>query len=183
VVFSGEFYCDWGWRGAWHLKRFRFAERRIPGPQPNGVGVLWNHLKGWMKTQEGEAPAEPPDAGPRCERLPVIPAAWRQPAGKGPASALASARTFGAKHSRGLPPNRSTAWRQPIGVEVLWNHLKGQGKTREGDAPAEPPNAAPRCERLRSSRDRRSPRGREAAQQELGPPGTCSCQKVKAIGP
>jgi len=35
------------------------------------------------------------------------------------ATALASARTFGAKHSRGLPPNRSAAcsaaWRQPAG--------------------------------------------------------------------
>ncbi|MFM7040439.1 MAG: hypothetical protein ACKO2L_22255, partial [Planctomycetaceae bacterium] len=41
-------------------------------------------------------------------------AAWRQPAGKRacqrPANVLASVRTFGAKHSRGLPPNRSAAW-------------------------------------------------------------------------
>gem|GEM_PF-2150734 len=40
----------------------------------------------------------------------AIRAAWRQPAGKGHCkrlgSALASACTFGAKHSRGLPPNR-----------------------------------------------------------------------------
>ena len=41
-------------------------------------------------------------------------AAWRQPAGNRPrhraTSALSSARTFGAEHSRGLPPNRSAAW-------------------------------------------------------------------------
>ncbi|MFM7037028.1 MAG: hypothetical protein ACKO2L_04830, partial [Planctomycetaceae bacterium] len=44
-------------------------------------------------------------------------AAWRQPAGKGPcqraANALANAGTFGAKHSRGLPPDRSQC--QPHG--------------------------------------------------------------------
>jgi hypothetical protein len=59
-------------------------------------------------------------------------------------------------------------------------------KTWESEAPAEPPNAGPRCERLpaffRSSRDRCSAPGRDAAQQELRPPGTPSCQRVNAIG-
>ena len=44
-------------------------------------------------------------------------AAWRQPAGKGTCqrrtNALTSERTFGAKHSRGLPPYRSAAWLRP----------------------------------------------------------------------
>ena len=53
-----------------------------------------------------------------------IPAAWRQPAGKRPChrpgNALASARTFGAKRSRGLPPNRwSTA--EPHGGSLRAN--------------------------------------------------------------
>ncbi|MFM7036219.1 MAG: hypothetical protein ACKO2L_00720, partial [Planctomycetaceae bacterium] len=62
-------------------------------------------------------------------------AAWRQPAGKGPcqrpANALASARTFGAKHSRGLPPNRSAA-AQPHrdGLKVR-NGLKVHGTCSE----------------------------------------------------
>jgi hypothetical protein len=59
-------------------------------------------------------------------------------------------------------------------------------KTRDGEAPAEPPNAGPRCERLpafsRSSRDRCSARGRDVAQQELRPPGAACCRKVNAIG-
>jgi hypothetical protein len=46
----------------------------------------------------------------------------------------------------------------------------------QGEAPAEPPNAGLRFERLPaiswSSRDRYSARGRDAAQQELRPPGT-----------
>ena len=56
----------------------------------------------------------------------------------------------------------------------------------QGEAPPEPPNAGPGYERLpaflRSSGDRRNPRGRDAAQPELRPPGTPSCQKVRAIG-
>jgi len=56
-------------------------------------------------------------------------AAWRQPAGKRPwqrpDKALASARTFGAKHSRGLPPNRSVAWRPPNGVDFLAETASG----------------------------------------------------------
>ena len=103
-----------------------------------------------------------------------------------PTNTTPSARTFGAKHSRKLPPSRSAAWRQPYGLEVLWNPVNRWVKTREGEAPAERPNADPRCKRLpailRSSGDRRSPRRRDAAQQELRPPGTPSCQKVKAIG-
>ncbi|MFM8475881.1 MAG: hypothetical protein ACKOEO_08795, partial [Planctomycetaceae bacterium] len=59
-------------------------------------------------------------------------------------------------------------------------------KTWDGEAPAEPPHPGPRCQRLpaflRSSRDRGSARGRDAAQQELRPPGTAPCQKVNAIG-
>jgi hypothetical protein len=34
----------------------------------------------------------------------------------------------------------------PIGVEVLWNPVDRQVKTRESEAPAEPPNAGPRRE-------------------------------------
>ena len=71
-------------------------------------------------------------------------------------------------------------------VEVLWNPLNRLVKTRKSEAPAEPPNAGPRCERLptflRSRSNRCSARGRDAAQQELRPPGTASCQKVNAIG-
>jgi hypothetical protein len=56
----------------------------------------------------------------------------------------------------------------------------------QGEAPAEPPNAGPRSDRLpaflRSSGDRCSARGRDAAQQELRPPGSAFCQKVKAVG-
>ena len=96
---------------------------------------------------------------------------------KAPANAPPTPRTFGAKHSRGLPPN---------GLEVFWNPVNRRVKTREGEAPAEPANTGPRSKRLpailRCSGDRRSPRGRDAAQQELRPPGTPSCQKVKAIG-
>jgi|GEM_PF-3354221 len=70
----------------------------------------------------------------------------------------------------------TAAWRQPNRLEVVWNPVNRWVKTREDEAPAEPPNAGPRCERLpailRSSGDRRSPRGRDAAQQELRPPGT-----------
>jgi hypothetical protein len=72
------------------------------------------------------------------------------------------------------------------GVEVHWNPGVRRVKTREGEAPAEPPNAGPRCEQLRaflrSSRERCSVRGRDAAQQELRPPGTDRWQKVNAIG-
>jgi len=54
----------------------------------------------WCETQPG-ASAQPLATS----------AAWRQPAGKEPChrptNAFASVRTFGAKHSRGLPPNRS----------------------------------------------------------------------------
>jgi len=57
--------------------------------------------------------------------------------------------------------------------------------TRSGEAPAERPNTGARCERLlaflRSSRDRCSAQGRDAAQQELRTPGTAFRQKVKAI--
>jgi len=84
---------------------------------------------------------------------------------------------FQIRNVHGLTPN---------GVEVLWNPLNRWVKTREGEAPAEPPIAGSRSERLpailRSSGGRRSPCGRDAAQQELRPPGTPSCQKVKAIG-
>ena len=65
------------------------------------------------------------------------------------------------------------------GVEVLWNPVNRRVKTREGEAPAEPPNAGPRCKRLpailRSSGDCRGPRGRDAAQQELRPGMTKRC--------
>jgi len=37
------------------------------------------------------------------------------------------------------------ARRQPNGVEVLWNPVKRRVKTRESEAPAEPPNAGLRC--------------------------------------
>jgi hypothetical protein len=75
--------------------------------------------------------------------------------------------------------------REPNGVEVLWNPAKRLLKSWEGEAPAEPPNAGPRSDRLpaflRSSGDRCSARGRDAAQQELRPPGSAFCQKVNAI--
>ena len=35
---------------------------------PDGLEVLWNPVKKWVKPWESEAPAEPPKAGPRCER-------------------------------------------------------------------------------------------------------------------
>jgi hypothetical protein len=74
----------------------------------------------------------------------------------------------------------------PNGVEVVWNPANRLLKSWEGEAPAEPPNAGPRSGQLpaflRSSRDRCSARGRDAAQQELRPPGTDSCQKVNASG-
>jgi hypothetical protein len=58
--------------------------------------------------------------------------------------------------------------------------------TWASEAPAEPPNAGPRCERLPaillSSRDRCSACARDAAQQELRAPGTATCQKINAIG-
>jgi hypothetical protein len=37
------------------------------GLLPNGVEVLWNPVKRRVKTRESEAPAEPPNAGPRRE--------------------------------------------------------------------------------------------------------------------
>ena len=59
-------------------------------------------------------------------------------------------------------------------------------KSVAGEAPAEPPNAGPRCERLpailRSSGDRRNPRGRDAAQQELRPPVTHPGRKSRPLG-
>jgi hypothetical protein len=59
-------------------------------------------------------------------------------------------------------------------------------KTRESEAPAELLNSGPRRELLpaflRNSRERCSAHGRDAAQQELRPPGTASCQKVNMIG-
>ncbi len=74
----------------------------------------------------------------------------------------------------------------PNGVEVLWNPANRLLKSWEGEAPAEPPHAGPRYERLpailQSSRDRCSARGRDAAQQELRPPGSAFCQKVNASG-
>jgi len=150
---------------------------KTPLPTPHQHNPQRPHLR--CETQPG-ASAQP---------LNRLSAAWRQPAGKRPCqrptNTTASARTFGAKHSRGLPPNRSAEWRQPYGPEVLWNPVNRWVKTREGEAPAERPNADPRCKRLpailRSIGDRRSPRRRDAAQQGLRPPGTPSCQKVKTI--
>jgi len=70
---------------------------------------------------------------------PHVPAAWRQPAGKQPcqrpANALASARTFGAKHSRGLPPSRSQM--QPHGGSLRAN---GPANARTTPAPARAPS-------------------------------------------
>ena len=51
-------------------------------------------------------------------------------------------------------------------------------KTREGEAPAEPLNSVPRRKLLQTS----SRTNRDAAQQELRPPVTASCQKVNTIG-
>ena len=69
--------------------------------------------------------------------------------------------------------------------EVLRNPSKRRVETREGEAPAEPQHAGPLCNPspafLRSSGNRRSAPGRDAAQQELRPPGTASCQKVNSI--
>jgi hypothetical protein len=76
--------------------------------------------------------------------------------------------------------------RRSNSVEVLWNPVNRRVKTWESEAPAELPHAGLHCEQLpvllRSNRDRCSVRGRDAAQQELRPPGTSSCQKVNAIG-
>jgi Flp pilus assembly protein protease CpaA len=63
-----------------------------------------------------------------------------------------------------------------FGALSLW--LRSRVETWEGEAPAEPPDAGPRCERLPACL--RS--GRDAAQQELRPPGTASCQLADAIG-
>jgi hypothetical protein len=64
--------------------------------------------------------------------------------------------------------------------------VKRRVKAWEGEAPAELPNAGPRSERLPafswSSRDRCSARGRDAAQQELRPPGTASSHNADALG-
>jgi hypothetical protein len=85
------------------------------------------------------------------------------------------------------PPSRTTGHSRLSlnGDEVLWNPVNRRVKTRESEAPAEPRNAGARCGRLpaflRSSRDRCSAREGDAAQQELRPPGTDSCQKFNAI--
>ncbi len=42
------------------------------GREPHGVEVLWNPVNRRVKTRESEAPAEPPNASPRCERLPAF---------------------------------------------------------------------------------------------------------------
>ena len=74
-----------------------------PLPTPNQRHRQRAHLR--CETQPG-ASAQP------LSRMvqPHGSAAWRQPAGKRPCqrptNALDSARTFGAKRSRGLPPNR-----------------------------------------------------------------------------
>ena len=71
-------------------------------------------------------------------------------------------------------------------MDFPWNPVSRRVKAWESEAPAEPPHAGPRCERLPtflwSSRDRCIAHGRDAAQQELRPPGTACCQKINAIG-
>jgi len=88
------------------------AWRQPAGKRPCRRVCQRGHLR--CETQPG-APAQP---------LSRLSAAWRQPAGKRPcrraANALASAGTFGAKHSRGLPPNRSAAC-QPHGGSLRAN--------------------------------------------------------------
>jgi hypothetical protein len=58
--------------------------------------------------------------------------------------------------------------------------------TEPGEAFAEPPNGGARCERLSaflwSGRGRCGARGRDAAQQELRPPGCAFWQNFEAIG-
>jgi hypothetical protein len=56
-----------------------------------------------------------------------------------------------APFARGLPSGGSAVGRKPNGVEVLWNPEHRRVKTRESEAPAEPPNAGPRvsdCQRF-----------------------------------
>ncbi len=136
-----------------------------------------------VKTRESEAPAEPPHAGPRCEQLQAF---------------LRSSRNRCSVHGRDAaqqelrPPGSAfcqkvkAIGRKPNGLDFLWNPVNRRVKTRENEAPAEPPHAGPRCEQLpaflQSSRNRCSVHGRDAAQQELRPPGTDSRQKVNAIG-
>ncbi len=73
---------------------------------------------------------------------------------------------------------------KPINAEVLWNPVNRWVQTREGEAPAEPPHAGPRCEQLPvflwSSSVRRKARGRDAAQQKLRPPGT-PCRSPRCL--
>jgi hypothetical protein len=138
-------------------------------------------------------------AGMRLSRsfaLPAPPLAGKStPLGCRPAAQGATQRTGGSPRLRFAPKVRALASAlagpfarglPPGGIEVLWSPLKRRVKTWEGEAPAEPPNAGPRCERLpafsRSSRDRCNARSRDAAQQELRPPGTASSHKVNAIG-
>jgi len=96
-----------------------------PTPSPARAPSVRNAAGGSRPTADtaawrqpaGKRPANAPPT-PSAARAPSVrntaggfrptagTAAWRQPAGKRPANALGSARTFGAKHSRGLPPNR-----------------------------------------------------------------------------
>jgi len=86
------------------------------------------------------------ETSPGASALPLLQpqsAAWRQPAGEGRcrrlASALASARTFGAKHRRGLPPNRCYNRNQPHG-----GSLRAKGPANERPTPCQ--RAHLRCE-------------------------------------
>jgi len=90
---------------------------------PNAISAAWRQPAG-KRPLPTPCHRPPQRAHLRCETSPGAPAqplvpntisaAWRQPAGKRPLptpqqrpnTALPSARTFGAKHRRGLPPSR-----------------------------------------------------------------------------
>ena len=69
------------------------------------------------------------------------------------------------------PNARQSPGESPMALKFC-ESCEQMGEDWDGEAPAEPPNAGPRCERLpailRSSGDRRSPRGRHAAQRVGG---------------
>ena len=93
---------------------------------------------------QGAAPAEPPNAGPRCERLPAISAAWRQAYGL---DFLAERATGSPRPGpgRGVGGERrnAPATRSTDSAEACWIH-SGQEMLARGLAVFLDPSIPPR---------------------------------------
>ena len=88
------------------------------GPAANGVEVLWNPVHRQLKTQEGEAPAEPPNSGPRCEQLPAFYGA------AGIAAALATGMRLSRRFALPAPPPARKSTRLGPGLQEVKNRME-----------------------------------------------------------